>query len=76
MDRADGRADGRADQPVTWRKAARSTGNGGNCVELARLGDGIWGIRDSKDPGAGHLTVGRFTLRHLLARARSGDLDL
>jgi hypothetical protein len=61
---------------VTWRKAARSTGNGGNCVELAAFGDGTRAIRDSKDPGAGHLTVDRSALRHLLARAKSGDLDI
>jgi hypothetical protein len=29
-----------------WRKASRSAGNGGECVELAHLG----AIRDSKNP--------------------------
>lgn len=32
-----------------WRKASRSTGNGGECVEVAILSDSI-AIRDSKDP--------------------------
>lgn len=33
---------------VTWIKATASAGNG-QCVEVARLDDGI-GVRDSKDP--------------------------
>jgi hypothetical protein len=31
-----------------WRKSSRSGGEGGNCVEVARLAAGI-GVRDSKD---------------------------
>lgn len=61
---------------VTWRKAARSTGNGGACVELAGLGKGQRGIRDSKNPDAGHLTIDRRDLSALLSRVRSGELDL
>ncbi|TYB49553.1 DUF397 domain-containing protein [Actinomadura chibensis] len=34
---------------LTWRKARRSTENGGNCVELATLNESI-AIRDSKNP--------------------------
>lgn len=37
-----------------WRKATRSAGNG-NCVEVATLPTQVW-LRDSKDPGGGHLT--------------------
>ncbi|MDG4798564.1 DUF397 domain-containing protein [Micromonospora sp. WMMD1082] len=33
-----------------WRKSTRSSGNGGNCVEVADNLPGIVGIRDSKDP--------------------------
>lgn len=40
--------------------------NGGNCVELADLG-AVVGVRDSKDPGGGHLDVSRGALRALLA---------
>jgi hypothetical protein len=32
-----------------WRKSSRSGGEGGNCVEVARLVPGV-GVRDSKDP--------------------------
>lgn len=42
---------------VQWRKSTRSSGvNDEHCVELGRLSFGI-GVRDSKDPDAGHLTL-------------------
>lgn len=50
---------------ATWRKSSRSSGNGGNCVELADLG-AVVGVRDSKDPDGGHLDVSRDALRVLL----------
>jgi hypothetical protein len=34
---------------ATWRKAGRSTSNGGACVEVASAPDAIV-VRDSKDP--------------------------
>lgn len=34
---------------ATWRKSSRSSGNGGDCVELARISDTV-AIRDSKNP--------------------------
>ncbi|QFG21727.1 DUF397 domain-containing protein [Actinomadura sp. WMMB 499] len=51
---------------TTWRKASRSSGNGGACVEVAGLPQGI-GIRDSKDPDGFRLVVGRGVFRDLLA---------
>ncbi|OZM71974.1 DUF397 domain-containing protein [Amycolatopsis antarctica] len=39
-----------------WRKSSRSNGNGGNCVEIAHALDTV-GIRDSKTPHTGHLTL-------------------
>lgn len=41
-----------------WRKSSRS-GNGANdaCVEVAFAGIAI-GVRDSKNPGVGHLVFG------------------
>uniref|UniRef100_UPI003753D7BF DUF397 domain-containing protein n=1 Tax=Actinomadura sp. SCN-SB TaxID=3373092 RepID=UPI003753D7BF len=42
---------------VQWRKSTHSGGvNDEHCVELGRLEQGI-GVRDSKDPEAGHLTL-------------------
>lgn len=33
-----------------WSKSSRSGTGGGNCVEVARLHDGLRAIRDSKNP--------------------------
>ncbi|MGC5029308.1 DUF397 domain-containing protein [Micromonospora sp. DT229] len=33
-----------------WRKSSRSSGNGGDCVEVADNLPGLIGVRDSKDP--------------------------
>ncbi|MEU9830239.1 DUF397 domain-containing protein [Streptosporangium sp. NPDC048047] len=35
---------------AVWVKSPFSGGNGGNCVEVARLSGGRVGVRDSKDP--------------------------
>ena len=51
----------------TWRKSAFSGAS--NCVELA-LGEEIAGVRDSKNPAAGHLTVQSVTYQGLLAFAK------
>ncbi|MEV4093381.1 DUF397 domain-containing protein [Streptosporangium saharense] len=34
---------------ATWRKSTLSAGDGGDCVEVARLGEGHVGVRDSKN---------------------------
>ncbi|RFS84633.1 DUF397 domain-containing protein [Actinomadura spongiicola] len=49
---------------ATWHKASRSTSNGGQCVELARIDDTI-AIRDSKDPHGPKLLLTPQTLHHL-----------
>ena len=36
-------------QCAVWRKSSFSNGTGGACVEVADLGNGMWGVRDSKD---------------------------
>ena len=58
----------------TWRKASYS-GNTGDCVELAALGGHTAGIRDSKHPDAGHLTITRGQLQELIDTAKSGGFD-
>lgn len=42
---------------ATWRKASRSGGEGGNCVELAQVNN-TGAVRDSKSPTGGILRVG------------------
>ncbi|TDC89948.1 DUF397 domain-containing protein [Actinomadura sp. 7K507] len=44
---------------VQWRKSTHSSGvNDEDCVELGRLAPRVGiGVRDSKDPDGGHLTL-------------------
>ena len=44
--------------PPVWRKSSKSTNQGGECVEVAVLSNVI-GVRDSKQPEDGHLTLSR-----------------
>ncbi|MEU8304973.1 DUF397 domain-containing protein [Actinomadura sp. NPDC048955] len=53
-----------------WRKSSHSGGDEGNCVEIAEL-DGHIGIRDSRNPAAGHLTLTRQHFTSLLAHLAS-----
>ncbi|MEV5570394.1 DUF397 domain-containing protein [Spirillospora sp. NPDC052269] len=57
---------------IVWRKSTHSEGQdqGGTCVELADLGSAV-GLRDSKNPDAGHLTLRRADLRGLTEAIRS-----
>ncbi|MFB4303280.1 DUF397 domain-containing protein [Actinomadura sp. NTSP31] len=55
---------------VQWRKSSRSGGaNDNQCVELGRLVSGI-GVRDSKDPDGGHLTLTGAQLNDLIGRIK------
>ncbi|NVI85812.1 DUF397 domain-containing protein [Actinomadura sp. BRA 177] len=49
---------------AAWRKSSRSSNNGGNCVELARINDTV-AIRDSKDPDGPKLLLTPRSLRGL-----------
>lgn len=57
-----------SNQPLRWRKASYSGGNGGNCVEVAHTGDRI---RDSKNPAGPIL---RADLGALLDAVKAGRL--
>jgi len=50
-----------------WRKSTRSSGNGGDCVEVAGNLPGVVGVRDSKDPTGAALTFGPAAWRTFVA---------
>ncbi|MGI5324034.1 DUF397 domain-containing protein [Actinomadura nitritigenes] len=52
-----------------WRKSSRSTNQGGECVEVAALSNFI-GMRDSKDPDAGHLILTTAEFAAVLQRLK------
>ncbi|WP_344908065.1 DUF397 domain-containing protein [Actinomadura meridiana] len=59
-----------------WRKSSHSgTGDQSVCVEVADLPTGI-GIRDSKNPHIGHLTITPDAFVTLLTRAKRDELNL
>lgn len=49
---------------ATWRKATRSTSNGGECIEVARV-DNTVAIRDSKNPHGPKLLLTPRSFRDL-----------
>ena len=58
-----------------WRKSSHSgTGDQSVCVEVADLYAGV-GIRDSKNPQLGHLTITPEAFAALLARAKRDQLN-
>jgi hypothetical protein len=61
---------------ATWRKATYSTGNGGNCVEVASNLPGIVAVRDSKDPAAPALLFAPGAWDAFCAGVKSGEFGL
>lgn len=57
-----------------WRKSSHSGTEQGDCVEIADLASGI-GIRDSKNPELGHLTLTPEAFANLLARAKRDQIN-
>lgn len=58
---------------TSWRKASRSTASN-NCVEVAAV-EGVAAIRDSKNRGGGHLTVGPGAWEAFLSDVKRGRYD-
>jgi Domain of unknown function (DUF397) len=59
-----------------WRKASKSGGNGGDCVEVARnLADAV-AVRDSKDPEGPKLVVAPGDWQAFTASVKAGRFDL
>ena len=63
-------------EELKWRKASRSGSNGGDCVEVTRLNSDLIGIRDSKNPAAGNLSLDRPDAAALISAVKSGRYDL
>lgn len=59
-----------------WHKSARSNGNGGACVEVARNLPGLVAVRDSKDPHGPKLTVEPAEWRNFIADVKAGHHNL
>ncbi|KIR66025.1 DUF397 domain-containing protein [Micromonospora haikouensis] len=54
-----------------WRTSTRSSGNGGDCVEVADNLPGVVLVRDSKDRAGATLTFAPAAWRGFVARAGS-----
>ena len=53
-----------------WRKSTRSSGNSGDCVEVADNMAGVVGVRDSKDREGPALVFGPAAWRAFVEFAR------
>lgn len=58
-----------------WHKSSYSGGTGGNCVEVAHLGDGHRAVRDSKNPTGPALIVTPAEWTAFTAGVRAGEFD-
>jgi len=60
---------------LVWHTSSYSSGNGGNCVEVARLADGGRAVRHSQHPDNGTLTFTQAEWDAFLAGARDGEFN-
>ena len=58
-----------------WRKARRSSHNGG-CVEIAGNLPDVTAVRDSKRPEGGAHIIGRAAFARFLADVKGGRFDI
>jgi hypothetical protein len=56
-----------------WRKSARSSAEGQNCVEIATNLDEIVAVRDSKDPDGAKLIFARAEWAEFVHGVKSGE---
>jgi hypothetical protein len=61
---------------AVWRKSARSSSSGQNCVEIASNLPGIVAVRDSKNPDGAFLAVSRSAWAAFVADIQNGQLGL
>lgn len=60
---------------AVWRKSSYSSGNGGQCVEVATNLPGVIAVRDSKDPDGPALVFTADEWRAFVSGARTGEFD-
>ncbi|XVQ87881.1 DUF397 domain-containing protein [Microbispora siamensis] len=60
---------------AVWHKAARSNTVGNQCVEVARLRDGV-AVRDSKDPQGPRLMFTPGEWEAFVEGVKGGEFDL
>lgn len=60
---------------ATWIKSSYSGSNGGNCVEVAELPNGLRGIRDSKDPSGPSLIFTPTEWNTFIEGVKNCELD-
>lgn len=58
---------------LVWIKAKKSSGSGGNCVEVAKLPNGGRAIRDSKNPDGGMLRVTNHEWKDFLSKLTASE---
>jgi hypothetical protein len=56
-----------------WRKSSYSSGDGGNCVEVADGFTGVMPVRDSKDPQGPALLFRAEAWADFLAGVKAGE---
>ena len=59
---------------VAWRKGSASNSQGA-CVELARLGNGEFAVRNSRDPAGPALIYTRTEISALIEGVKMGEFD-
>jgi hypothetical protein len=60
---------------ASWRKATKSGGNGGNCIEVAPLPGGQVGIRDTECPDQAPYVVTASVWGAFVDGAKKGEFD-
>ncbi|MBB4913506.1 DUF397 domain-containing protein [Streptosporangium saharense] len=60
---------------ASWRKATKSSSNGGNCLEVAPLSGGRVGIRDTEAPDQAPYVVRAAVWDAFIDGAKKGEFD-
>ncbi|SFK23098.1 protein of unknown function [Streptosporangium canum] len=58
-----------------WRKSSRSSGNGGQCVEVAANLPGVIAVRDSKNPDGPKLFFTPAEWGAFVSGVKTGEFD-